>query len=144
VSDVSLSNASTTISDAHVAYTTWEFSWPEQGSLDDALRAEANATVNGGNVGSCAFVFTTLFPQQVSSAWNPDSSDCISALGSDCVAALKMDIASSSGCRVGFALDTVSKACASSFGAVGDDGWGVSPLGMSFLRSQSRKASHLT
>jgi hypothetical protein len=131
VSDVSVQNVSTKFSDAHIAYTSWEFSWPEQGTLDDALSAEANATVGSGNVPSCVFVYSALFPQKISDAWNADSSDCTSALGSDCVAALKDIIGSTSGfgCDRSIDMSPMRTACASSFGASGDSGYGVSQEG---------------
>ncbi|KAF2723501.1 hypothetical protein K431DRAFT_344723 [Polychaeton citri CBS 116435] len=128
VSDVFMPNASTTndsnlpvVPNAHVAYTTYDFSWPEPGGLNNAISTEANAT--GAPIQSCAWIISGLFPQKVSKSWDSSSSNCISALGAGCVQGLQNLISTASGtsCEsqsVNLLDPDFTKACASSLNAI--------------------------
>jgi hypothetical protein len=83
-------NASSAIPDARVAYTTYSFTWPENGTLNNALFAELNSTSGNYYIESQAYILSGLFPSNVSDKWDPNSSDCTSALGSECVAKLTL------------------------------------------------------
>lgn len=113
----------------HVAYTTYELSWPEQGGLNSALAAEAKAGNNGAGYPSCAYLVTAQFPEDISKKWD-GSSNCTSALGANCTETLTKMLSSGSSCEVGFALDNPDfiAACKSSFGSTEGDGWGIKPF----------------
>lgn len=130
VSDVYMPNASIyNGSLTNVAYTTYDFSWPEQGSLNSALRAEVNASL-GEYYPSCAFLITAHFPEHVSKRWD-GTSDCSSALGSKCVEALTNRIHASENCVSSFPSGNPDfmTACEDSFGSVNNDGWGIGGTG---------------
>lgn len=130
VSDVLMPNASTELQNAHVAYTTYEFSWPESGNLNEALSAEVNSSSPSSVVPSCAFIISAPFSTDISSKWDPDSSDCTSALGADCVATLTSLIGQGKDedcMSVHFSWQdpAFQKDCTSAFNTVGSDGYGV-------------------
>lgn len=83
-SDVSLPNASSSLPNAHVAYTTYALSWPndEPDDLRSALQAEDRG-------GLCAVVVTNLrLPQENSNAWYAAGPDCYGVFDNTCYSTL--------------------------------------------------------
>jgi hypothetical protein len=116
VSDVALANTSQILPDAHVAYTTYSFGWPTQGTLQDALDAEVAQQPSLASSDSCAILIDALFPPNVTAKF--DGSTCTSMLGAECVDALATLMGSvKSDCSgLGMSLDGIQTSCASSFG----------------------------
>lgn len=110
-------------SDAHVAYTTYEFSWPDDGDLNEVLQDENNANPNG-RYDSCAYIFTALFPSNVSKKFDEGSdSNCTNILGAECVANLTLATSVFDGeCRFGGSF--YQEACGDSLG-VAHGGYGT-------------------
>jgi hypothetical protein len=137
VSDVSMPNASQLIPDAHVAYTTYSFSWPGQGTLQDALNAEAEQESILTHYSSCAVLFDALFPTNVTDKFDDSSSDCTSMLGAECVKALTTLVGSVNGDCKGFSIPTtlIQEQCASSFGVALGGGYGFNYARRSHTRS---------
>jgi hypothetical protein len=79
ISDVSVPGISNSTPDAHIAFTTWDFSRTD-GEQVPSKRAEDSPV--------CAYLMDFNFPYNVSSQWDPESSSCVSALGASCVSAL--------------------------------------------------------
>jgi hypothetical protein len=69
-------------SDARVAYTSYHFSWPEDGTIDQAVSREDSRSRSAGV--SCYYNLDVMFPQNVSDAWDSSSSSCSSAIGEAC------------------------------------------------------------
>lgn len=117
ISNVSMPNITDGINDdnweglsddteAHVAFTTYSFSWPEEGNVNQAVDPGTS---------SCLFVVMNEFPQDISDAWDPSSPDCASALGEECVEAIQTQLWGEDGdCSAG-SLSTLGDACAGSF-----------------------------
>lgn len=113
---------------AHVAYTTYDFSWPQGGSLNDAVQNELSP------LPGCMFMIWADFPLNVSAKYDPSSSDCTSALGASCVSAIVSQMRSSSVCQSNNfpSYGRYSEECADSFGAT-EGGFAVTAYSESSL-----------
>nr|POE53523.1 hypothetical protein CFP56_28745 [Quercus suber] len=138
VNDVPMGNASAlgvAEGDAHIAYITYKFSWPESGDLDQALRTEENSTRT--DYPSCAILISALWPHELSNSWDESSSGCLSALGSDCVNYLRANWTAEQDCTLStpYTIDDpyLYQVCSTSFGAQASAGvsWGVGGYGTS-------------
>lgn len=95
ISDVALPNISTTIQEAHVAYTTWHLSSTANASSDlDNLSSSSSES-------TCIYLIDAHFPSNVSTSWNDASSSCASAIGSQCESAILSHTRSSDDCFSG-------------------------------------------
>lgn len=111
VYDLPDSQMNRNVSNSSVAFTTYSFSWPEDGTLNAATRAEDSTR------DSCFYFIDVAFPQNVSNAWDGSSASCTSALGDSCVQAIMNGI-SGHGCDSGnFPFQVYFDACAGSLGA---------------------------
>lgn len=82
LSNVSFPNVSSSAPpDAHVAYVTYDFSWPSGGDTIDQAVSDTQGS-------SCLIYLWAYFPRSVSNEYDPSSSSCESALGKECVEAL--------------------------------------------------------
>lgn len=117
---------------AHVAYTTYDFSWPQGGSLNDAV----SDPINEGSFGpSCMYMIWATFPLNVSAKYDPSSSDCTSALGAACVSAIVSQIRAGQECQTNnFPIySNYQDDCADSFGAIEDGGFATQAYGESHI-----------
>lgn len=75
INDVALSNISSAIPEAHVAYTTWHLSSTANGSSSSRDRPSSTST--------CIYFVDARFPSEVSTSWHDTSASCASAIGSE-------------------------------------------------------------
>ena len=87
ITNVAMRNASTTVPDAHIAYTTWDLHWPGDGSLDDELTTLPNASPGAAGPTLCAYV---VYGPVASERYT----DCSTAIGDECVQSMMSDLAS--------------------------------------------------
>lgn len=148
ISSTNLDTLQPNTPDAHVAYTSYDFSWPESGNINQAIAAENNASDSFSTpFPSCFYLLMVDFPTNVSDRWDSSSPDCTSAIGEDCVQAILTGLTSSGGVcsSQNFPLGKPAflEACASSFGANTGGGYGVKGLSeLSFL-SSPRHSAHV-
>ncbi|KAK4502601.1 hypothetical protein PRZ48_006027 [Zasmidium cellare] len=129
----------------HVAYTTYDFSWPQGGSLNAAVK-NASEQNNGAYSPSCMYMLWANFPLNVSAKYDPSSSDCTSALGAECVKAITGNISASTTCSAND-FPSYSKyrdVCADSFGAIDGDGLATQGYRPSLAFGNATAASNAT
>lgn len=129
---------------AHVAFTTYDFAWPEGGNLNQAVGKGENlnsavATLNP----SCMYMIYAQWPSNVSEKYDPSSSDCTSALGDDCVNAILTGLHGEAGCETqNFPTNSqFIDQCDDSFGALlgAGGGWAVQAWRESYLLLFARR-----
>lgn len=116
----------------HVAFTTYDFSWPQGGSLNDAVKQSSDQN-NGAYAPSCMYLIWAQFPLNVSSKYDPSSSDCTGALGEACVKAIVGNMTASTRCETNNFPPYLKyrDECADSFGAIEGGGWATQAYGES-------------
>lgn len=109
---------STFAPDALFAYTTYSFDWPLDGNVNDAVSSATRNYLDLGVDTQCLYNVWADFPQRVSNAWDPTSSDCSSAIGDECVQYLLQNMRNTSVCSSSnFPTRVQSESpCESSFG----------------------------
>lgn len=106
-SNVSFPNISTSVPDAHVAYTTWHFSVMD--SRQDPDTPSSTPT--------CVSIVDIDFPSNVSSSWDSNTANCTSAIGSECEQAILHNTIVKDHCdSSNFLVSATMDACKAAFG----------------------------
>lgn len=111
--DVALPNSPESTSEwnyapgARAAYTTYSFSWPDDGNVNQAVEDTGS---------QCMYNVFADFAMNVSNAWDSTSSSCASAIGTPCELYIINSLSNRSGCKsTNFPLDGALHNCPSSF-----------------------------
>lgn len=121
---------------AHVAFTTYDFGWPQGGNLNQAVAKGENLNSAITNTyPSCMYLIWAMWPANVSEKYDSSSSDCTSALGQDCVNKLLGGMQGGAECESNNFPSYLANedSCQDSFGAIEGGGWAVLGVRKSYL-----------